>query len=1673
EGHLYAVRCSQATALTLCKAFLHTLYRCYSQPSCTSWGPVTAHRAPKSNLYCPILGCPGTQIFWQRLLDSSSGGMSRMPVRGSLPCCLSGGRFLPLPSRRCVRTCQLSRRHPLTTTPFACRRAALCIFASSTRQQHNLKEPSSAPSLPQWCHRVAGAFALAPFLLLSGNRHAHAYQVLTAVLQAPRAAASARPSGTSTPVDRAPSRLYDIGAIRERSSPYQARIAAALATALVGYGLARSAAAVAAARAHKSAIGTTTSGRGGDGGGSSSSSDRASVVASAVAMPEVATAATATAAASTSAANARPRSGSEPGYGSGSGGGLPGGLPATAQARLERLERLYLEVEDLKARNARVWQEAMRLMQADASLTVATAAVKAAQNMDLDNPAGAAATAIAANRRTSERLASPTAAAVAAVQPPAPLEAAALPVRPSGGAARSASNLAAASSTATAAAAAALEGATEAGVPLRPSGGAVRGFTGSSGSIAKVPEPVEPIRPSGGAARGFVGGDEGRSPNAMEPSASERPSGGAVRAVAASSGEGRILQVTEADVPLRPSGGAARGVVDSGGGESVARVAEAVLSVRPSGGAARGSGGGMAAPLMSDTRTPQVPMPPPVRPGGASVRSGPTSPPLPYTSMLPASSSPPPPPPLQMPPDSSRVRVSGIEAAAATATAELAATARQTPATKQEVVRPSFRPTRRGAAAPARAQRTFRTVPSPPPAIVNPSFDVPADAPSPQDYLQPADGRTADGRVNPSFASVTAAASPAAITPATAAAAVPAPVAPVAAALSAAAAPATPEAAVASSPGATSAGPDTTPATAAATQPAWYNPLSWFSTPAPSPAEVQVGGTAASASTSGRRGRRTNPSFDASLAVANDVEVAAAAQAAASGEEVLSEALALEAADKGTAAVADALPDNGDAEAVRSEIAAVEAGVVAASMAAEEVGNVKGTAGKYDPIRNFIASAAAPSASRSQRAKYDMLDELLLPLPPQLSPEPAMHSKYDMVGSLLKDALLAAPTSPPAPSRYDPLSAVLRTQDAADGGDVIGGRGGDVSSPGVGKYDMIGQLLAAAAALPEDLASGKWAAAQPRDPLLSALGDFLAHRESQHQNQLLLPPKSRQPPAKYDMVGQMLQSLQDLPYDLENGSWAASHGRDPLLDAASRAAEGIAEVRKRFVQVRIRSKSRTGGSGGGDDGDAGGGGGPGAVLRGIREGGARALAAVRAATAPLGNVLAKATGRPYEVAPGVVMKVERSHGSWNQGAVAFGGGGGASASLAFAGAGAAAGGGGGGGGFGGGVEELPAVLFQFKDAGAKPTAKSAAARATPPAPPLQRPQQQAATASAVRRLPRAVVPPSRAAAVRPAAPIVPPAPASTTASAEQRPARAVVPPLRNTARPASSLEVPTNVVQPSPPSPPPTPPKASVARATETQSSDSPDTVAATPSADPAAAAVAAVAAAAPSLPSYVDVKALAAAVAAAALEAPQEPAAVLAASPAAPQQGPAPVTAPDSSLVTGSLTPPPPAAPAPPRSVSASPSEVAIELVAILSAVGGRGGEPPSVDDLVARFGEGFADVVQQMRSLRNNAALLSAHPAAAQVMRAASAPAATTTTASAGNGEGMWTQLYGMLGAVRQATDDMQVFMEQCRTMYPDVHALLATGDAEHAVSVLCTLCILIPEDGPTASTPPSAQR
>ncbi|GIL62767.1 hypothetical protein Vafri_16944, partial [Volvox africanus] len=311
-----------------------------------------------------------------------------------------------------------------------------------------------------------------------------------------------------------------------------------------------------------------------------------------------------------------------------------------------------------------------------------------------------------------------------------------------------------------------------------------------------------------------------------------------------------VANALTAVLPTRPSGGASRQApaptavaadVTAAAAAAVAGEVQAGVPLRPSGGASR------LAPLEDSSVVRQSSYVAPERAGGASARSGPTAPlpqvPLDSTRV---------PPPIDMAAwAASELEKAGPTAAAAGPTKESApgGTSGQI-ANKPlaaEDLKPSTRRTRRAAAgASSRKQRTYRTIappslPTAPPPRINPSFDVPEDSPSPEEYLTQADGRTGDGRVNPSFA---------------------------AAEIINAAAKAT----------------ERTSASAPAAEPTWYNPLSWFT-------QQDL------ARNGGRTG--TNPSFDSSLAleaveveVARGPELAKVVQAAAAAETAAAAELA-------------------------------------------------------------------------------------------------------------------------------------------------------------------------------------------------------------------------------------------------------------------------------------------------------------------------------------------------------------------------------------------------------------------------------------------------------------------------------------------------------------------------------------------------------------------------------------------------------------------------------------------------------------------------------------------------------------------------------------------------------------------------------------------------------------
>ncbi|KXZ51258.1 hypothetical protein GPECTOR_13g745 [Gonium pectorale] len=760
-------------------------------------------------------------------------------------------------------------------------------------------------------------------------------------------------------------------------------------------------------------------------------------------------------------------------------------------------------------------------------------------------------------------------------------------------------------------------------------------------------------------------------------------------------------------------------------------------------------------------------------------------------------------------------------------------------------------------------------------------------------------------------------------------------------------------------------------------------------------------------------------------------------------------------------------PSGGAARGAVADVTAAAAASVAATVAMK---TEEFTYPKYDPLRNVLAGATAPSGAhkydmlrgllRSGRGssgggavqgqgqgqvqsahKYDLVFDLLQSL--KTSGDPAAilasgdpkydpvwcllnmkaptrgsegASKYDVVGTLLQAALAASPQ----PSRYDPVAFILQAepltgshkydiaeallrgswqaplaeglQDVPSWDPVSGlvagasASGSPASSPRrqVSKYDMVGQALEAAAALPDDLASGKWAAQQPKDLLLG------------RRDRRGAPPRQRPSYSKYDMVGAALTRLDQLPDELASGRWAAENGRELFVDTLSRTVDE----------------------------------GPWGLLSRVRHAGSTAMGAVASATAPVRNTVAKAVGLPYEVAPGVVVKVEggRRSPAGSPPRLALG-------AMALA-AGA------------GGKEaaqteaeseaELPVLVFSFKNApGSNPQkakAKEAKVKKAPEAP-----QPAEATVAAAKVVEAAAVP-----APAPAVSVVVPEPAATKPEPVVLEAPVKMEVSEPEASPAADAPKPAAVaaVEPVKLDATTQPPPAAAAAAPVREGTSAPVRGAVRITA-PGAAVAAAAAVAKASSPSATPAPAPAPVPAPAPAPAGKAPAA-----PAPTSAAPAPAPAP--AAAAKPLTPSPAAAPKP----AAAPlkmNELAVDLLVVMSMQRSRGGAAPSMDELLERFGEGFADVAVQLRSLRGNGPLLGRHPAVARLLRAASA--------AGSDGKGMWSQLYDMLGAVRDAEAAMPAFLEDCRAPYPLVHGLLSTGDAGQAVSVLCTLCNLVP--------------
>ncbi|KAG2453416.1 hypothetical protein HYH02_001639 [Chlamydomonas schloesseri] len=1363
-------------------------------------------------------------------------------------------------------------------------------------------------SLPTWAKRLTGAFVLVPIVLFGGARHAAAAQALQPTVPLDR-----YPAATVRPNPLFETSSEGRNTVQALTASNQVRVAAAVATVMVGYGLVRS---------------------------MSGGSGRGSVAA----------------AAASALAEAPP-------------------MPTTSKARSERLDQLYIEIEELKARNTRIWELALQLMEEDSSLSVEDATFKAASSMDLENPEEAAAAALAANSRTAERLA----------------------------------------------AAAATSGAAVTAVPAE----AV--VAAAVGAGAGAP----PMRPSGGASRNV-------------PALSD------VTAAAAASVAAAVATAAEAGVPLRPAGGASRMMPPT-------------------------------APV-SDSRVPPS-MPLPDRPGARS-RSAPEPP------LQPPSNTPTPPPPVQLPPDSSRVSVreavKAIEAAAATQAAappaappaspvappsapsapaqpNLAAwagdvlqrTANAEPAVPPPQAtngdaftssfsnpaaaaaapvepKPAIRPTGRRSAAAAKPQRTFRSAPPPVPETTNPSFDVPADSPRPEDYLKAVDARTADGRLNPSFASAAAAdTASAAYTPA---------------------APAAPA--------------------AAAEEPAWYNPFSWFKQRSE---EDERSGT--------------NPSFDASLAAAQPETLAGSILKAAEVTQAGPEAGIGAAAAASSAAWSEALTEG----AAPGDFTPVEAvsELLDVAMKTEEFKYPK-----YDPLRNVLASASAPSAAHKydmlrgllrnsntrgaaadaaaaeQSRKYDLIFDLLQSLrtsgdpaaimasgDPKYDPvwcllnmrEPARGalSKYDLVGTLLKAALEASPQ----PSRYDPLQVILQARPVAPGtrfkyciaqvllrggwqqplesglaqlpswdpmSGLVGAAGASrASSSGASaavtarrrsKYDMLGQVVDTVAALPEELASGKWAEL-PRDPLLSTAFETLEQQQGAARS-------------KYDMIGAALDGVTALPDQLSSGAFAEANGRELLVATLTEAAEE----------------------------------GPWGLARRLRNGAGLAWDAVARA----GNAVARAAGMPYELEPGVQVVPEGSGRGWSYAAAprAAASGNGTIKTRSSS---------------GGRVEELPAVLFRFRGGRGEDTAartmspteireakkrsavvardalaaEAALAAAAPaPSPDVLKQVAKAAAASAP-AVPAAPAPPAAApapvsaAAPAPAAAAAHPAPAAAAAAPSQPqpqapPARSTSPTVLDRAnRPAArggrqqpQPEAPTAANAPAPAA---TSSNGRLERAVvpplrrktaaPVQPHKKQPAAAAAPAPDSLAVA---------SLPQFMDDQALSAALSATTSGA------------GAALGGVGSVDEVSTSLRLG---------------------DVAVDLLVLATA---RGVPRPTLVQLVDRFGEEFIDLAAQLRVARRDSALLSRHPAIARVTQIASAETDATVA---------WSKLYSQADAVRSAEIGMPAFLAECRRSYPLVSALLATGDVSQAVNVLAILCNLVRDESeaavPTAAETQSAMK
>ncbi|PNW75539.1 hypothetical protein CHLRE_12g530850v5 [Chlamydomonas reinhardtii] len=1301
-------------------------------------------------------------------------------------------------------------------------------------------------------------------------------------------------------------------AVQALTSSSQVRVAAAVATAMVGYGLVRS----------------------------MSGSGRGSVAAGAMALAE-----------------APP-------------------MPATSRARSERLDQLYIEIEELKARNTRIWELAMQLMEEDATLSVEDATFKAASSMDLDNPEEAAAAALAANSRTAERLAvaavtATNATAAAAVPAEAVMVGAgAPPMRPSGGASRGAPGLADVTAAAAASVAAAVATAAEAGVPMRPAGGGSRmSMPTAPVSDSRVP-PTMPLTDRPGA-RSRSG------PEAPLPPPSNKPP-------------------PPPPVQLPPD-------------SSRVSVREAVKAFE--------------AGTTTTTRAPPPSHSASADPGAPAPPAAPAAPAQPNLAawagdvlQKTAKAEPTVPPPQAVNGEAFTSSFSNPAASAASAPAE---------------PKPAIRPTGRRSAAAPRPQRTFRSA-APPPETMNPSFDVPADSPRPEDYLKTVDARTSDGRLNPSFASAsTVDSAAAAYTPM----APPAPAAP-----------------------------------AATDEPAWFNPFSWF----------QQRGEADERS-------GTNPSFDASLATAQPETLASSILKAAESTEAGPEAGIGAAAAASASAWSEALTKG----AAPGDFTPVEqvAELLDVAMKTEEFKYPK-----YDPLRNALACASAPSAAHKydmvrgllrgsgsssgsgaaeQSRKYDLIFDLLKSLrtsgepaaimasgDPKYDPvwcllnmrEPARGSlsKYDLVGTLLKAALEASPQ----PSRYDPLQVILQARPVPAGtrfkyciaqvllrggwqqplsaglaelpswdpmSGVVGTKGASrapaatAASAADGavarrrsKYDMLGQVVDTVATLPDELASGKWAE-QPRDPLLMSAFETLEQQQGAARS-------------KYDMIGTALDSVAALPDQLSSGAFAEANGRELLVSTLKEAAEEGAW----------------------------------GLARRLRNGAGLAWGAVSRA----GNAVARAAGMPYEMEPGVQVVPEGSGRGWSYAAAPRAAG----SSTTFKARSSS----------GGRLEELPAVLFRFRggrgeDSASRTMSPTEVREAKKRSAVVARDAlaaEAALAAAAPAPCPEAVKQVAKAAAASaPVAPATPsPAPAAATPAPEPAPAAAAAP----AAGPAAGPSQPVPQAQP----------QAQVARSISPTAMDranrsaargarqqQPEASTSAHTSNPPAStssfatsssngrmdravvpplrrktaapvqphkkapAAASSAAAAPavdslsvaSLPQFMDDQALSAALSAAA-------------SGAGALGG------------VGSVDE---------VSTSLQLADVAVDLLVLSTA---RGVPRPTLMELVDRFGEEFIDLAAQLRVARRDSALLGRHAAVARVTQIASAETDATVA---------WSKLYGQAGAVRAAEIGMPAFLAECRRSYPLLAALLTTGDVSQAVNVLAILCNLV-RDEPEAVAP-----